>query len=53
MIAQEGLEWFFAPALTAQPDVLAAGSTGYSADGPTPAAAAGSTQAAISKQIEA
>ena len=53
MIVQESYEFFFAPALTAQPDVRAAGSTDNSAAEPTPAAAAEPTQAAMSKQIEA
>ena len=52
MIAQEGPGWFFAPALTAQSDVRAAGSTDNSAAEPSPAAAAESTQAAMRKQIE-
>ena len=53
MITQEGLEWLIAPALAAQPDVRAAGSTDNSAAEPTQAAAAESTQAAMRKQIEA
>ena len=50
MIVQEGFEFFFAPALTTQPNVRAAGSTDNSAAGPTPAAATESTQAAMRKQ---
>ena len=52
MIVQEGLEFLFDPALTAQPDVRAAGSTGKSAAESTPAAAAEFTQAAMRKKIE-
>ena len=53
MVVQEELECPFAPTLTAQPDERAAGSTESSAAEPTPAAAAGSAQTTMAKQIEA
>ena len=53
MIFQEDFEFFFAPALNAQPDVRATGSTDNPSAGLTPEAAAESTQAAMRKQIEA
>ena len=48
MVVQKVLEFFFAPALIAQPDVRAAGSTDSPAAEPRPAAAAESTQASLS-----
>ena len=53
VVVQEGLECPFAPALAAQPDVRAAGSTKNPAAKPMPAAAAKFTQAAMRKQIVA